>query len=394
MISIRRKTGNVRASRVRGTRSFGVALLAILAWLLPSLANSAIVHEETLTYDSLEAFVSSASVTGIGGGTDQLYVAAIATYDFSGASTTVSSISGGGLTWTLQKSQCSRRLPRANVEIWQAFGSPGASFNADITLVGETAVTSATVSRYSGADPTTPTEGADGSNTGGVGVNAVCDELDEETLNLSLSLTSSNNDSVLFVASHPRNKTISAADVDYTQRAVIQNANGGSGAYLYVHDRTLAAAGTDSADHTIGSVTGWDMAGLVINPASSGGGTCPINVSIADITDDAEEDTTDGSMYLGSSDLELIYDNPANQEIGLRFLGLTLNQGATITSAYVEFTAKSTISGAGTNLTFHAQDIGTAATFTTGTSNISGRDKTNNSVDWMDRWCGIPESRY
>ena len=69
MILIRRKTGNVRANRVKRTRSFGVALLAILAWLTPGLANSAIVHEQTLINDSVDLFVSSISVTSVASGT-------------------------------------------------------------------------------------------------------------------------------------------------------------------------------------------------------------------------------------------------------------------------------------------------------------------------------------
>ncbi len=39
MISIWRITGNVCNHRVQLTRAFGIALLAILAWLLPALAN-------------------------------------------------------------------------------------------------------------------------------------------------------------------------------------------------------------------------------------------------------------------------------------------------------------------------------------------------------------------
>ena len=268
MISIRRKTGNVRANRMQSSRSFGVAFVAILACLLPSFASAAIVHEATFTANSASPpSVSTLSVTNVTSGTDQLYVAAVSYYGDGGV-VSLSSVSGGGLTWTLQKKQCSRRLNRAFVEVWQAVGSPGASFNVDVTLSGN-AVVSAAVSRYSGADSTTPTMGAAGSNTGGL--NGVCDGLDEETTNLSLTLTSSSNDSVLFVASHPRNKSITVADPDYAanERAAIQNSDGGNGAYLYVHDRSLATAGTDSADHTIGSVTGWDMAGLVINPAGA-----------------------------------------------------------------------------------------------------------------------------
>ncbi|NIS88563.1 MAG: hypothetical protein GTN98_00500, partial [Woeseiaceae bacterium] len=185
----------------------------------------------------------------------------------------------------------------------------------------------------------------------------------------------------MFVASHPRNKSITAADADYTQRAAILNSDGGNGAYLYVHERTLANAGTDSADHTIGSITGWDMAGLVINPASAG--SCPIDVSIAASSDDAEESLSTGSTSLSSSDLELVNDG-ADQEIGLRFLNLDIPQGATIDSAYVTFYAKNTSSGGPLDLTFYAEKIGDAPTFVNATNNITNRTKTTASVTWSN----------
>jgi hypothetical protein len=207
---------------------------------------------------------STLTVNGVGAGPNRLYLATVAIYgDTSG--TSVSSVSGGGLTWSLQKSQCSSRLNRARMEVWQAFGSPSANFDLDITLTG-IAVVSAAVSRYSGADTTTPTEGAAGSNT--YGMNGICDGNGIDNDALSLSLTSSQNDSVLYAASHPRNKGLDIQDADYTSRAAISNSDGGDGANLFIHDRTLATAGTDSADHTASGTTSWEMAGLVINPAS------------------------------------------------------------------------------------------------------------------------------
>ena len=51
-------------------------------------------------------------------------------------------------------------------------------------------------------------------------------------------------------------------------------------------------------------------------------------------TDDAEEFAT-GSMYLNSSDLELVYDG-SNQRVGMRFTSVSVPRGATITRAYVQ----------------------------------------------------------
>ena len=239
---------------------------------MPSLANSAIVHEETLINDSVDLFVSSLAVNGVAAGTDQLYLTTVAYYGDNTA-VTVNTVTGGsGLTWTLQKKQCSERLTRMYLEVWQAYGSPGASFNVDVTLTGGggTAITTVAVSRYSGADSTTPTEGGAGANTGGQ--NGACPGSGTDDTAASLSLTSSQNDSVLFAATHPRNSSMGTPDAAYTQRAAnTTNADGGSAAFLYVHDRDLATAGTDSADHTLSSAKSWIMTGLVINPAAAGG---------------------------------------------------------------------------------------------------------------------------
>ncbi|MDX1404915.1 MAG: DUF6701 domain-containing protein, partial [Woeseiaceae bacterium] len=359
---------------MRRTRTFAFLLSAFTLAILPTFANAAINHEGTFTADSGGLSASSVVVNNVTAGTDQLYLVAVVYY-MNGPS--VSSISGGGLTWSHQKTQCSARLNQPHTEIWQAYGSPGSTFNATVTMTGTVDVLSAAVSRYSGADSTTPTEGAVGSNTNGQ--NGACDNTGVDNTAASLSVTSSQNDSVIYVVTHPRNNSISTPDGDYTERAVITNSNGGDGANMHVHDRTLATAGADSIDHTLGSAKDWEMTGLVINPASAG--SCPIDVSIAASSDDAEEDLSDGSISLGSSDLELVNDG-TDQEIGLRFLNLDIPQGATIDSAYITFYAKNTSSGGTLNLTLYAEDIDDAPTFVNATNDITNRTKTTASVAW------------
>ena len=48
-----------------------------------------------------------------------------------------------------------------------------------------------------------------------------------------------------------------------------------------------------------------------------------------------ERDT--GNVALGSSDLELVFDKGGNQTVGMRFRGINVPQGATITKAYIQF---------------------------------------------------------
>jgi hypothetical protein len=55
-----------------------------------------------------------------------------------------------------------------------------------------------------------------------------------------------------------------------------------------------------------------------------------LDVWVSTSSDDAEE-AASGSMDMTSSDLELVN----NQQVGMRFQGITIEQGATITSAYI-----------------------------------------------------------
>ncbi|MGH8968735.1 MAG: PKD domain-containing protein [Actinomycetes bacterium] len=89
--------------------------------------------------------------------------------------------------------------------------------------------------------------------------------------------------------------------------------------------------------------------------------------------DDAEESGT-GNVDLTSSDLELVTDG-APQVVGLRFAGVAVPTGATITAAWVQFTADEVHSVA-TSLQIHAQNADTAATFASSTRNVSLRPRT------------------
>ena len=61
-----------------------------------------------------------------------------------------------------------------------------------------------------------------------------------------------------------------------------------------------------------------------------------VDVRVAAGNDDAEE-RADGSMYLTSSDLELVFDGGGDQTVGMRFNGVDIPQGAAILNAFVQF---------------------------------------------------------
>lgn len=149
----------------------------------------------------------------------------------------------------------------------------------------------------------------------------------------------------------------------------------------------------DSAWDMVTGTTGSTTSKSVWVGASLPGSGQIVEARVASGNDDAEEDLHSGgedeeedgggggSMSLGSSDLELITDRSTQQLVGMRFTGLMIPQGATITNAYVQFTVDETDSRT-TNLTFRGQDADDAASFSSSSGNISSRPTTSASVAW------------
>jgi hypothetical protein len=100
---------------------------------------------------------------------------------------------------------------------------------------------------------------------------------------------------------------------------------------------------------------------------------------IAASEDDAEE--SGGGVARGSTDLELVVDGSQNQVVGLRFTNLTIPAGATITSAFVQFTTDE-VKTEPTQLTIAGQAADNASTFTGTALNISSRPRTTATVAW------------
>jgi len=106
----------------------------------------------------------------------------------------------------------------------------------------------------------------------------------------------------------------------------------------------------------------------------------------------AEEFAVDGSMYFGSSDIELGFENhmdPSSEQIiGLRMLTESENWklplGAAITSAYIQFTVDETKGGTDPLVVEFVGELGDAAPFAGTTGNFSGRSAnyTTARVQW------------
>lgn len=108
-------------------------------------------------------------------------------------------------------------------------------------------------------------------------------------------------------------------------------------------------------------------------------------------SDKAEEDTSDGSIDLGSSDLELVQESNV-QAVGIIFSNVSVAQGATITSASIQFEADEVQTGAVT-VTIQGEDIDDAPAFTSTTNDVTNRTLTTASVSWSPNdWNTVGEA--
>lgn len=107
-----------------------------------------------------------------------------------------------------------------------------------------------------------------------------------------------------------------------------------------------------------------------------------LNVAVSASNDDAEERVSNGNMSRTSSDLELVHDGNRQQLVGMRFQNVALPTGATINSAYIQFTVDETDNGA-TNVIVSGQAIGNAPAFSNSRGDISDRAVTTATQSWV-----------
>ncbi len=118
-------------------------------------------------------------------------------------------------------------------------------------------------------------------------------------------------------------------------------------------------------------------------------GNSSLNISA---TDHGEEDNSDGYMYLSSSDLELVNDGSTHQTIGIYFSSVDILQGATISSAYIQFETDEASTGT-VSFTIKGQDIDNASSFSSTDYNITNRTLTTASATWApSNWNTVGEA--
>ncbi|HNZ70041.1 MAG TPA: glycoside hydrolase family 88 protein [Chitinophagaceae bacterium] len=129
---------------------------------------------------------------------------------------------------------------------------------------------------------------------------------------------------------------------------------------------------------------------ITVNPAIS---SQTFSARISDGMNDAEE-FSNGTVTRTSYALEMAFYSSiaGTQVVGLRFINVTIPKNATITQAYLQFTA-STNNYAIPNLTIRGENSGNSAAFALTSGNISARTLTSSSVTWIPpSWAVIDES--
>ena len=200
---------------------------------------------------------TSTNVTAIEG---HLYLASVSTKPF----TSITSVTGMGLNWTLVDAQCAGRN-QTGVETWMAIGTPGGDDVVVAELAGSPSNAAIIVARYSGVHQTNPigdivsgnSNGEDGACSGGT---------DNDVYSFDMSTTASG--SYVFGAVAMRNRTHLPGN-DYTERSVITQGSGGSIASLSVVDRDVSELSTFTFDGTFNKGVDWAAIGVELRHAGA-----------------------------------------------------------------------------------------------------------------------------
>lgn len=133
----------------------------ILAWLLVtgSFASAGISLDVSVSADQSTAAISTVPFSTASG--SELLLAFIATDYVSGSNTTVTGVSGGGLSWTLV---CRTNVQSGTSEIWRAFAPSTLSAVGVTATLSQSVAASMTVMSFAGVD----TAGTNGSGAVGV----------------------------------------------------------------------------------------------------------------------------------------------------------------------------------------------------------------------------------
>ncbi len=133
----------------------------------------------------------------------------------------------------------------------------------------------------------------------------------------------------------------------------------------------LRATASDGALATFDDVTV-----TVVAP----GAPLPLNTPVAKAFDDVETRSSGYADWLAST-LNIPRAGTTQQTIGIRFAGLSVPRGATVTEAWIQFRASGSNSGT-TSVQVRGIDQDNTATFTTATTTVTSRPLTSAATNW------------
>jgi chitodextrinase len=118
-----------------------------------------------------------------------------------------------------------------------------------------------------------------------------------------------------------------------------------------------------------------------------------LSVPVSSGADDAEENVATGAVNLTSTDLDVVTDRNGNvYQVGLRFAGVTLPPGASITGAWIQFNVDE-VGSLATDVEIRAEAADDAAPFTSVAFDVSSRPSTTSFVPWsVAPWAAIDDA--
>ena len=118
------------------------------------------------------------------------------------------------------------------------------------------------------------------------------------------------------------------------------------------------------------------------------------SVRVSNDNDDAEEDISNGGMYITSSDLELTADGSTQQLVGVRFRNVNIPAGSEILSAHIQFTVDESTAAGNVDVVVAFEDADNAATISSANGNLSNRAYTlNDAVLWnVPGWPNVDDA--
>lgn len=128
-----------------------------------------------------------------------------------------------------------------------------------------------------------------------------------------------------------------------------------------------------------GALQASDDVAIAVSP---GGGQLGLERRVAVRSDDAQEKLNNGKVDIKSKSLDVATNGNKVEAVGMRFNDINIPAGATILSAYIQFTVGKPSSGSARVLIL-GQAANDAATFTTARHNISSRPRTHAWVTWQ-----------